>query len=726
MSNLMIRLVSVTNLTSGGEMSDEADPYVQLELMQDNALFQDDVDYGMKQSSKKKDVQNPVYNEMFQFDDIDTMNNVELKVTIMDDDVYSGDDRLGRVTINLEALDLDPEPMLVREKVCNRMFQSDSWITFWFSWGEPVKDDDADELELSHVGSAAYEVLRKKHPQYHNQLWNVTHGKVVGELHQTPLEAFRTDHPSGGDDGHDDWFPQVMADIISRTERWCDVLSLGPPDGIFMDAFKSALSKIAESGENRDSPVTIRMCFGNIPAMPVNCTQIIEELTDGLDPSTANIKLWVGAWRRVSTWNHAKIIAVDGRHLHTGGHNMWDPHYLKYDPVHDLSLELKGAVAIDGHNFANEQWGYIEKKQETLWGGLSDKLPDGLPQTTPCRVTISEWPKGIFEYPPTFRKQYVKEYQSRFTRNCVPIITMGRYGSLLENDRPSDDAFVAMLGSAERCIRMVLQDLGPVCFPKTKRALPGLKWPKEYLSALARVIWEKGVDVEIVLSNPNSIPGGLSPLEANYGNGWTCEDVASEIIKTIREQFPNANHDELRSKVSDNLRICFLRHQRGNTYENGMTMGLHSKHFIIDDTATYIGSQNLYVCDLAEWGVVIDDKDQTQKIMDEYFNPLWACSYTGEDVDVDVVMDGLDIDRNGDDPADVDVDDAMLDQMEQAQYASFGVSKLKDAYEEEDSESSSDESDGSENSRKARRRRRKEHRREKRGERRERRRRRRN
>jgi len=32
-----------------------------------------------------------------------------------------------------------------------------------------------------------------------------------------------------------------------------------------------------------------------------------------------------------------------------------------------------------------------------------------------------------------------------------------------------------------------------------------------------------------------------------------------------------------------------------------MTMGNHSKHFIVDDIATYIGSQNLYVCDLAEW-----------------------------------------------------------------------------------------------------------------------------
>jgi hypothetical protein len=29
----------------------------------------------------------------------------------------------------------------------------------------------------------------------------------------------------------------------------------------------------------------------------------------------------------------------------------------------------------------------------------------------------------------------------------------------------------------------------------------------------------KGIDVEIVLSNPHSIPAGLSMAEANYGNG---------------------------------------------------------------------------------------------------------------------------------------------------------------------------------------------------------------
>ena len=61
----------------------------------------------------------------------------------------------------------------------------------------------------------------------------------------------------------------------------------------------------------------------------------------------------------------------------------------------------------------------------------------------------------------------------------------------------------------------------------------------------------------------------------------------------------------------------------------------------------YIGSQNLYVCDLAEWGVVIDNADAVKKMMEEFWNPLWAVSYTGQDCDVQRVMDGLALDRDG-------------------------------------------------------------------------------
>lgn len=45
---------------------------------------------------------------------------------------------------------------------------------------------------------------------------------------------------------------------------------------------------------------------------------------------------------------------------------------------------------------------------------------------------------------------------------AVTMITMGRYGTLLHTDRPSDDAFIAMIDSSQTIIRMALQDLGPV------------------------------------------------------------------------------------------------------------------------------------------------------------------------------------------------------------------------------------------------------------------------
>ena len=54
---------------------------------------------------------------------------------------------------------------------------------------------------------------------------------------------------------------------------------------------------------------------------------------------------------------------------------------------------------------------------------------------------------------------------------------------------------------------------------------------------------------------------------------------------------------------------------------------MHAKHFIVDDVCTYIGSQNLYICDLAEWGVVVDDAEATKKIIREYWQPMWNISY---------------------------------------------------------------------------------------------------
>ena len=469
-------------------------------------------------------------------------------------------------------------------------------LKFWShddaSSGDEIYDKDA--TNLSHVGHAVHDVLRKHHNRHHHKMWNVTHGTVVESVHQTPLHFDKFD-PSGE---HSDWFPQKMGELIGLTQQWCDITSLGPPDGKFMECFKAGLATLAENSKEKESPVVVRMMFGNIAGMPVNCSSVIKALTEDL-PKDANVHLWVGAWRKGFSWNHSKMIAVDGVHLHTGGHNLWDAHYLTNNPVHDLSIQFEGAVARDGHRFANQQWAFVESKQKTCVGSIVDKMPDGLPLVLKTRVTVSEWPEGVATvFPPMFSKEKVAEVaaaQGRSKEKDVSLISIGRQGTMVYKARPSDDAILAMINSSKEIIRMTLQDIGPVCVPGSKKSLPGLKWPKTYLAAIGKAIYERGVDVEIVLSNPNSIPGGLKGPEANYGNGWDCVDVAAEIIKRIQKSYSKVDDEKLRAMIAENLRICFIRHDKESSYEDGKSIGLHSKHFIVDDTCCYIGSQNLYM-----------------------------------------------------------------------------------------------------------------------------------
>jgi len=522
---------------------------------------------------------------------------------------------------------------------------------------EEVHDEDA--VGLSYVGHAVYEKLRTLHASTHNECWNVTHGKIVGQVQQSPPPQFWGAPDIQPVEQHSDFFPSLMYDLIVKAEKWVDITSLSPPDGKFMTKFRDAMTVLAKKADQKGEPIVVRMLFGNIIGMPVDCTAVIEDLTENISTNT-NLELWVGAWRKGISWNHSKIIAVDGKYLFNGGHNLWDGHYLQKNPVHDVSMQAEGDVAHDGHVFANKMWEYIEKTQDTLLGRIEAQLPDWLPLAQTFRVSVSAFPEDeIGEYPPMYEHETIRFSRRRMRRmKYIPMITMGRYGRLHQwggiwgnKANPSDSAITTAFSSAKKIIRMSLQDLGPLCLPfqfgsETPTSIPGGCWPDAYLRELAIAIYERGVDVEIALSPPHCVPGDLSPATANYGNGWSCVDVASEIIKAVLVAIPDADHQRLRLMVRDNLRLCYV-----NSKSPMVPLGNHAKHWYIDDKAYYVGSQNLYVCNLAEWGVLVDNQQQTQRVLAEYWFPMWNSSYVEDkDADVDEVMDSLDVDRCGEDP----------------------------------------------------------------------------
>lgn len=533
------------------------------------------------------------------------------------------------------------------------------------------EEADAPPAEYSHVGKAAYKAMASKHKKYKGVCWNGTHGKCVGEIIQTPPGKYYKEAQLEADEKttHSDFFPKKMCEVISRATERVDFASLGPPDGKFLEQIAIALKTLADSGKS----VTVRILTGNIIGMPTDNVALCQALTTfpGYElPKDAKLKIYVGSWRKGVSWNHSKIIAVDGKYLIQGGHNVWDAHYCREHPVRDLTMEAEGQVAEDGHIFCNRMWNFIKEKDSTRVERSKDH--SFTPTAYKTRVGIFRWPEELEksgEYPPTYvRSGPPLPLPAAVKQGMIPMISCGRYGELhhlADNCSPSDSALIAMMDSAQKSLKMSLQDLGPIAIPAGGQpvAVPGTGWPVGYLESIARAIYERGVDVEIVLSYPNSIPSDLSPLDANYGNGWTCVDVASEIVKAMKRCVKGYDERRLTGLVGINLRVAYMKSSPGGAdwpHQTGKGpgttgIGNHAKFFIVDDVAYYIGSQNLYVCDLAEWGLIIDSADQTQKVLKEYWNKVWDAAYESvpeEDRDMDVtkVLDSLDMDRN---PADI-------------------------------------------------------------------------
>jgi len=107
----------------------------------------------------------------------------------------------------------------------------------------------------------------------------------------------------------------------------------------FKDALKTALKKLAESGRD----IIIRMAFGQPIALPayakhLDTMRFLKEITtDIFNIQQARIKVYVAqvntsADLKCASWNHAKIVAVDGRVAIVGGHNWYETAYLLHFP----------------------------------------------------------------------------------------------------------------------------------------------------------------------------------------------------------------------------------------------------------------------------------------------------------------------------------------------------------------------------------------------------------
>ena len=444
-----------------------------------------------------------------------------------------------------------------------------------------TQDDDAatDESAVTTgwVTSEVQQRLRVSNPRDEGTLWAVTNGNLLtpDAILQMPRGDFwgQASVPAN----HSDYILDEIYGVMTRAQNTLDITSLWVPTGKYMDTMRKALGEL----DKKNSQVYVRFLFGGYPGYEPDLAATLKELTRDMRHATY-MHVSVGTyWTSANTWNHSKIIAADGREAIVGGMNLNDRHYLGADPVHDMSLHLRGPVTVTAQNYVNELW--------------KDPCADGKVASI----------RGV-----TCPKPFVMAPSSSAPLGNVRMIPVGRTGHSFHN--PSDTALVAMMDMAKNggSIKISQQDIG------SYKIVGGGVLPDAYLDAFTRAA-RRGVDVTVVVSNDESYGGGTHDKDDAYFNDWSLQDLWNGLVRRADQQWPGNL-----ANLCKHVHFARLRASASPTWASGMPYANHAKVVIVDDQAHYVGSQNLYDADLAEFGVIVDDQPATQRMISEYWNKL--------------------------------------------------------------------------------------------------------
>jgi phosphatidylserine/phosphatidylglycerophosphate/cardiolipin synthase-like enzyme len=407
--------------------------------------------------------------------------------------------------------------------------------------------------------------------------------------------------------GHSDALVDVIYKLVISATVSVDIVELAPPaDGRFLAALRNALTWLAHSGR----PVTVRVIVGDYPPNEsVDIKKLAHQLLrDASKVPMSRLRIYVGATRSCDansacpglSWNHAKVVAVDGRKAIVGGHNLWSPDYLVNDPVHDLSMEVDGPAAHDAERFADELWRSV----------CSQSLNDGV------NDHAAFFGARARDRDDTCVKK-IDLPNDQENAGGVPILSVGR---LAAGIAPvfADQSLIArdlMLGAARRSIRMVQQDIAFALLGTFDRS-----WPNSVLDTIADLMTKWDGNVYLILSNP----GAAGPI-GTYSNGVSLESVAQKV-KDVVAQRSGLTDPALSVLLCDRFHLAPLRFGPDATWPDGKPIGTHAKFWMIDDRAFYVGSENIYPTDLQEFGFIVEDAAAAATLRAAYWDLAWKWS----------------------------------------------------------------------------------------------------
>lgn len=388
-----------------------------------------------------------------------------------------------------------------------------------------------------------------------------------------------------------------MTDAIRNAETFVDITTLSEvtldsmiTSGEFTREIIAAIRSLAENNKT----VTIRIMGGTAPIVPyTSARKLLKAIVAEVGPiKTGKLKIYVAAQKVADlSWNHSKIIAVDGSRAIIGGQNLWDV-YLGPTPIHDLNVQLQGSSALSMHQFIDTLWGNVCASVNPLYAGRPYYWESGAKDITRACLPKS----GVKNVPDS---------------GDVWVLAAGRLGTG-PKIAADDVAMLSAFDMAKDSIYISQQSLYvPPFVGFWEKAVTKLG------DALAR-----GVKIYYVQSNP---------LTPDY-SGATLKVIGDHLRAAARRsKNNNRTNKELNALLCKNLNLAELRfNNTDDTWPdargNKRFFGNHAKFFMIDDLLFYVGSRNLYRADLQEFGVFMSDATAVANIKANYWDPLWNFS----------------------------------------------------------------------------------------------------
>ncbi|MFD0279610.1 phospholipase [Kitasatospora sp. NPDC127111] len=490
---------------------------------------------------------------------------------------------------------------------------------------------------------AVERALREVAPGLEGTVWQRTEGNSLnasadnpaGWLLQTPGcwgDAACADRP-----GTRALLDRMRADVASAT-RTVDVSTLAPfPNGGFEDALVEGLKASVAAGHR----LQVRILVGAAPLYNVNVlpSRYRDELVAKLGPAAGSVTLNVASMttsRTAFSWNHSKLLVVDGRSVIAGGINGWKDDYLDTaHPVSDVDLALTGPAAGSAARYLDTLWEWTCGRTglfDNAWFASSNgaacrpsmerELNPAAPATGNVPVlAVGGLGVGIKADDPAsaYRPGPVT---GAADAKCSPLTLHDNTNADrdYETVNPEENALRALVAGATSHIEISQQDMNGTCPP-----LP--RYDSRLYETLAAKL-AAGVKVRIVVSDP-----------ANRGaigsGGYSQIKSLSEISDVLKARLTALTGDPAKAGAAlcGNLQLATFRAAPTATWADGHPYALHHKLVAVDGSAFYIGSKNLYPAWLQDFGYVVEDRTAAGQLDRDLLSPEWQYSRATASVD---------------------------------------------------------------------------------------------